>query len=63
MFNKKSILITGGTGSFGNKFSEVLLRNFKPKKIVIYSRDEFKQSEMAKKFPINKYPFIRFFIG
>ena len=63
MFNKKSILITGGTGSFGKKFSEVLLHRFKPKKIVIYSRDEFKQSEMQKKIFSNKNTKVRYFIG
>tara|TARA_Y100000590_G_scaffold460450_1_gene619756 strand:+ start:2399 stop:3385 length:987 start_codon:yes stop_codon:yes gene_type:complete len=50
MFNKKSILITGGTGSFGKKYTETLLSNFSPKKIVIYSRDELKQFEMSQKF-------------
>ena len=48
MFSNKSILITGGTGSFGNKFVEVLISKFKPKKIIIYSRDEMKQYQMQK---------------
>ena len=48
--NKKSILITGGTGSFGKKFVEHLLKSTKIKKLVIYSRDELKQSEMAINF-------------
>ena len=43
MFNNKTILITGGTGSFGKKFTEILLRQYKIKKVIIYSRDEFKQ--------------------
>mgnify|MGYP001199162184 CR=1 FL=1 len=60
MFNNKNILITGGTGSFGNKFTEQVFKKFKPKKLVIYSRDELKQSLMAKKFTSSK---IRFFIG
>jgi len=60
MFNNKSILITGGTGSFGQKFTEEILRRYKVKKIVIYSRDEFKQDQMQKKF-LNSN--IRFFIG
>lgn len=62
MLNGKVILITGGTGSFGHKFTEVLLRDYKPKKIIILSRDEFKQYQMAKKFPTRKYP-IRYFLG
>ena len=47
MFNNKSILITGGTGSFGKKYTEILLKKYKPKRLVIYSRDELKQYEMA----------------
>ncbi len=63
-FKNKQILITGGTGSFGNAFcNHVIRKKYKVKRLVIYSRDEFKQSEMAKKFPSEKYPFIRFFIG
>ena len=60
MFNNKIILITGGTGSFGKKYTEVLLRDYKPKKIIIYSRDELKQFEMARKF---KADAMRYFIG
>lgn len=64
MLNKKTILITGGTGSFGQKFVETVLKKFKLKKIIIYSRDELKQFEMQKKFPArNKTPMIRYFIG
>jgi UDP-N-acetylglucosamine 4,6-dehydratase len=63
IFNNKSILITGGTGSFGNAFVEMLLKNFKPKRVIIYSRDELKQSLMSKKFPNEKYKCMRFFIG
>jgi len=61
IINNKNILITGGTGSFGNAFVASLLKNFKSKKIVIYSRDELKQSVMSKKF--NNDPRLRFFIG
>lgn len=43
MLNDKAILVTGGTGSFGQKFTEILLKNYEPKKIIILSRDEFKQ--------------------
>ena len=62
MLNDKAILITGGTGSFGHKFTEILLKNYEPKKIIILSRDEFKQYQMAKKFSDRKYP-IRYFLG
>ena len=51
--NSKTILITGGTGSFGKTFVKTCLKNYKPKKIIIYSRDELKQSEMEKEF--NKF--------
>ncbi len=60
MFNDKTILITGGTGSFGKKFTELLLKRYKPKKIIIYSRDEFKQFEMSKIF---NDKCMRYFIG
>ena len=60
MFNNKVILITGGTGSFGTEFCSYLRSNFVPKKVVIFSRDEMKQWDMAKKFP-EKY--FRFLIG
>jgi len=60
--NNKTILVTGGTGSFGQKFTEIIFKKHKPKKVIIFSRDEFKQLEMAKVFPVNKYP-IRYFLG
>ena len=60
MFNNKTILITGGTGSFGKAFSQHLRKNYKPKKIIIFSRDEMKQWEMAKEF---NEDFFRYFIG
>lgn len=66
MFDDKSILITGGTGSFGKRFAERILKEFNPKRIVIYSRDEFKQDIMAKEFRIkfpDKFKKLRFFIG
>ncbi|MGD0536271.1 MAG: UDP-N-acetylglucosamine 4,6-dehydratase (inverting) [Verrucomicrobiota bacterium] len=62
MIDGKSILITGGTGSFGQKFTETIFARAKPREVVIFSRDEFKQFEMAKKFSPAEYP-IRFFIG
>lgn len=59
----KSILITGGTGSFGQKFVEFALQNLSPKRLVIFSRDELKQFDMSSKYPQEKYPCIRYFIG
>lgn len=63
IINGKVILITGGTGSFGNKMTETLLRNYKPKKIIIYSRDEYKQSLMKEKFNPNELQMMRYYIG
>jgi len=63
MFNNKSILITGGTGSFGKNFTRLLLKKYKPKKIIIFSRDEMKQYEMAQVFDPVKHPCLRYFIG
>ncbi|MGO2335522.1 UDP-N-acetylglucosamine 4,6-dehydratase (inverting) [Providencia sp.] len=64
MLNNKSILITGGTGSFGKKFIETILSRYPDvKKIIIFSRDELKQFELKQKYPHNRYPQLRFFIG
>lgn len=64
MLNNKSVLITGGTGSFGKKFVEMILRDYpQVKRIVIYSRDELKQFELKQKYPENKYRQMRYFIG
>ena len=63
MFNGKIILLTGGTGSFGNKFVEIFSKKHKPKKIIIFSRDEYKQDLMSRRFPSTKYPFIRYLLG
>ena len=63
MINNKSILITGGTGSFGKEMIKTLLKKFKVKKIVVFSRDELKQSELEQKYPSSKYKNIRYFIG
>ena len=59
-FDNKSVLITGGTGSFGKKFTEVLLRDYNPKKLIIFSRDELKQHEMRLAYDD---PRLRYFIG
>ena len=63
MFNNKSILITGGTGSFGKKLVENIIRTCVPKKLILFSRDELKQFEMSQIYPGSKYGFIRYFIG
>lgn len=60
MFNGKNILITGGTGSFGKKYTEIILSKYKPNKLIIYSRDELKQYEMAQSF---NSKCMRYFIG
>jgi len=61
MLNNKTILITGGTGSFGKKATEIILKKYKPEKLIIFSRDELKQFEMAQKFKESEK--IRYFIG
>lgn len=61
--NDASILITGGTGSFGQEFVEYVIENFTPRRLIIFSRDELKQYEMAQKFPPGKHQFLRYFIG
>ena len=61
MFDNMTILLTGGTGSFGQEMTNFILQNFNVKKLIIYSRDEMKQWEMAKLFQSD--PRIRFFIG
>ena len=61
MIKNSSILITGGTGSFGKSFVPLTLKKYKPKKLVIFSRDEMKQWEMQKKFKDDRR--VRFFIG
>jgi len=63
MLNDKNILITGGTGSFGKKATEIILQRFNPTKLIIFSRDELKQFEMAQQFPDSKYECMRWFIG
>lgn len=64
MLNAKAILITGGTGSFGRAFTKTVLTKYPLiKRLVIFSRDEQKQYEMAQDYPFDKYPMVRFFIG
>ena len=62
--NGKSILITGGTGSFGKKFTELILKRYpNVKRLVIFSRDEQKHFQMAMNYPDTKYPAMRYFVG
>lgn len=64
MLNEKSILVTGGTGSFGKKFIETILKKYPEiDRLVVYSRDELKQFDMSHEFPEASYPQIRYFIG
>jgi len=63
MLDGKNVLITGGTGSFGKKATEIILKRYKPNKLIIFSRDELKQFEMAQQFPDSKYECMRYFIG
>lgn len=64
MLNGKSILVTGGTGSFGKQFTKIVLKQYPEiKRLVVFSRDELKQYEMAQELPVSKFPQIRYFIG
>ena len=63
LINGKNIFITGGTGTFGHKITDILLNQYSPNKVIIFSRDEFKQYNMKQIFPEAKYPNIRYFIG
>jgi len=63
MLNDKNILITGGTGSFGKKATEIILKKYSPRRLIIFSRDELKQFEMSQIFSMSQYPCIRYFIG
>jgi UDP-N-acetylglucosamine 4,6-dehydratase/5-epimerase len=61
--NKKSILVTGGTGSFGKQFIRTVLERYKPKKLIVFSRDELKQFDMQQELPDSKFACMRYFIG
>ncbi len=63
MLNGKSVLITGGTGSFGRRTVKTILERYKPKKLIILSRDELKQFEMSQEFPHSRFKCVRYFIG
>lgn len=62
-WSQSTVLVTGGTGSFGRKFVETLLRDYHPKKLIIFSRDELKQHEMRQTYPDNASTPVRYFIG
>lgn len=61
--NDKSVLVTGGTGSFGKHFVKTVIEKYKPRRLIIFSRDELKQFEMQQLFPMEQHPFMRYFIG
>ena len=61
--NDKVVMVTGGTGSFGKHFVRTVIARYKPRKLIIFSRDELKQYEMAQTFSPEQYPFMRYFIG
>jgi UDP-N-acetylglucosamine 4,6-dehydratase len=61
--NDKAVLVTGGTGSFGKHFVRTVIEQYKPRRLVIFSRDELKQYEMQQLFPMDQHPFMRYFIG
>ena len=63
MFNNKTVLVTGGTGTFGKQFISKVIADYKPKRLVIFSRDEMKQFMMEQDFPVKKYKFLRYSIG
>ncbi|MHC4199218.1 MAG: UDP-N-acetylglucosamine 4,6-dehydratase (inverting) [Planctomycetota bacterium] len=63
MFDGQSVLVTGGTGSFGRRFVKTALDRYSPAKVIVFSRDELKQSEMAQEFPPSRYDCMRYFIG
>ena len=63
MLNNKTILITGGTGSFGKEFIKIVLQKYKPARLIVFSRDELKQFEMRSKFPETDDSPIRYFLG
>jgi len=61
--NDKAVLVTGGTGSFGKHFVATVIRQYKPRRLIIFSRDELKQYEMQQSFGQDEHPFMRYFIG
>ena len=62
-FDLDNVVITGGTGSFGRRLVATLLERYRPKRVVVFSRDELKQFQMRQEYPVERYPNLRFFIG
>jgi len=63
MLNGKSVLVTGGTGSFGRKFTEIVLDRYQPRRLIVFSRDELKQHEMARQLSPKSHDCLRYFLG
>lgn len=63
MFDDRVVLVTGGTGSFGRRFVRTVLERYTPRKLIVFSRDELKQSEMAQVYPFGRHECMRYFIG
>ena len=63
MFNGKSILVTGGTGSFGQKFVETVLARYRPQRLIVFSRDELKQLDMSLRLRPAEHRCLRYFVG
>jgi UDP-N-acetylglucosamine 4,6-dehydratase len=63
MLDDKVVLVTGGTGSFGKKFVETVVKEYRPRKLIVFSRDELKQFEMSHVFGEERFPCMRYFIG
>jgi len=61
--NDKTVLVTGGTGSFGKHFLKTVVERYRPRRLIIFSRDELKQFEMNQTYSVEQYPFMRYFIG
>ncbi|KJV07146.1 hypothetical protein VZ95_20190, partial [Elstera litoralis] len=62
MLNDKSILVTGGTGSFGKRLIRTILTRYKPRRLIVFSRDELKQFEMQRDFPDTRFDCMRYFL-
>ena len=63
MLNDKNILITGGTGSFGKKFVRIVLEQYRPNRLIVFSRDELKQFEMSQRYSLKRYPCLKYILG
>ena len=63
MLDGKSVLVTGGTGSFGREFVATVLKRYRPRRLIVFSRDELKQSEMARDCSPTEHSCLRYFVG